>query len=86
MPTTTSTQSGSVSSQTSSVAPSAATARIRIVRWSREHTRSSGGPPRDQCAVIRYGIAAESHRTGVRDPSRPAITTLTSAFAVPAAG
>ena len=45
-----------------------------------------GGPPADQCALIRYGIRAVSQCTGVSAPSSPASTTLTSAFAVPARG
>ncbi len=82
----TSTQSGSVSSQIRSVVPSGATASTRIVRWSREHTWSSAGPSRDQCAAVRYGASEESQPTGVSAPSSPASTTLTSAFAVPARG
>ena len=86
VPTTTSTQAGSVSSQMTFVVPSSATASTCIVRWFRDATRSSAGPPADQCTLIRYGSAAVSQFTGVSAPSSPASTTLTSAFAVPAAG
>ena len=86
MPGTTSTQRGSVSSQSVSVLPSSDTVSTRIVRWSLERTRSSAGPLRDQCAVVRYGMTEVSQSTGFSVPSSPATATLTSAFAVPAAG
>ncbi len=88
-PGTMSTQAWSVSALTRLVAPEAgSTARMRMSRWSRLSTTSSGSPDpaRSQLAVTRYSSASLSQSTRVRVPSSDATCSDTLAFGVPAAG
>ena len=86
-PGTISSQRGSVSSCSTWAWPlPGSTARIRIVRWSRLCTTTSGSCPTDQSAVTRYGNAAPPVSTVTLVPSSLTSSRETSAFGVPAAG
>lgn len=85
-PGTMSSQRSSVSSRSTAVAARAGSAEIKSIRrWSRLCTTISG-VSRSQFTVTRYGNPARSHSSGAWPPSRPASTSVTSAFGVPAAG
>ncbi len=94
-PGTISSQTGSVSSCSTRVWPLAtSTPRIRMARWSRLCTTTSGSCPSCHPALTRYGKAAgpvvspvvSRVCTGTVSPSRRTRMTETSAFGVPAGG
>ena len=85
-PGTMSSQRSSVSSRSTAVAARAGSAESRSIRrWSRLSTTISGASP-SQFTVTRYGNLARSQSSWAWLPSRPASTSVTSAFGVPAAG